>query len=116
MFRLRFAIFAAATGTGLLCGCLNLFDHHHLFGHRETCAGPDCCAGGLAPDQEGPIVDNNTGAVPVLPGGPGAYPPPPGQGFLAPQNTVPQLNPTPRLVPQPQAPIMPYTPSDAGNR
>src|SRR5581483_11007580 len=107
MVRLRFAVLAGAAGMVLLCGC-NSLSHHSLLGRRNTCTGPECCGGGIVADQEGPIVD--AGNVPVIPGAPGGPTGIYGPGPLPP-NSVPQLNPAPRLVPQPQqSPTMPYTP------
>jgi len=103
MFRLRLAILAAGAAFVLRCGCLNLADHS-WFG-RRTCTGPVCCEGGVIGDHDGPIVED-AATLPPIPVGPGACAP----GPLVPQNSVPQLNSPPRLVPQPQAPIMPYTP------
>jgi len=103
MVRLRFTILAGAAGMVLLSGCDSL-SHHSFLGRRSTCTGPECCGAGIVPDQEGPIVD--AGSVPVAPGVPGGYSPAP-----IPPSSVPQFNPAPRLVPQPQqSPTMPYTP------
>lgn len=102
MVRLRFKMLAGA-GLALACGCDSLC-HFSLLRHRETCT-PECCSGVVA-DQEGPVLD--AGSVPVAPGNlPPGYAP-----RTLPPTAVPQLNPPPRLVPQPQqSPTMPYTPS-----
>jgi hypothetical protein len=118
---------ALAVGFGLSCGCTSLCDHP-LFrrggcGCEGTtaasvpgcpCAGapgcgcaelvpgcPSCGQGGVPAYSDGPMLE---GAMPAP--GYGAVIAPP-----VPQGTVPPLAPAPRLVPQPQAPVAPYTPT-----
>jgi hypothetical protein len=122
MFRLRWPTLAATAGSVLLCGCCGF----SLFGRNcacPSCAGPSCgaagcdagcggcpdmgCCGLPAMGDTGPAID--VPPVPAYPPGP-AYPMP-GAPPLAPQQTVPDLNAPPRLVPQPQqSQPVPYQP------
>jgi hypothetical protein len=101
MFRLRFGPLAVAAGLGLVCGCLSLADRP-LLGLNPFWRAHvnDCCDAGAVSDSAGPVVEE---LGPALPPGSAAVP-------LAPQNTVPQLAPAPRLVPEPQSRTAPYNP------
>jgi hypothetical protein len=112
MLRARWATLAVAAGLGLT-GCsslsnLNPFRHRHA---SCPCEGGPCeAAGSLASEgpllgDDGPAVLPPTGPVVVPPAGPGLLAAPPGT-----TTPVPNLAPTPRLVPQATAPTMPYTP------
>src|SRR5262245_20085756 len=106
MVRLRLASVAMAASLGLVCGCLTL-PPCPLLGRLRCRPAPagECCEAGAAPACEGPMLDPGPAFVPPL-GSPGAMVNP----SLAPQNGVPSLAPAPRLVPQPQAQAIPYTP------
>jgi hypothetical protein len=109
MVRKRLAIYAATGALGLVCGCSNLCNYpvldrlaHPFRRNTESAEVPE----GVGPPLEecGPFV---------APGGPVVGPgmPVPGNGSgLVPQNTVPNLAPPPRIVPQPQSQPIPYVP------
>jgi hypothetical protein len=112
MVRTRLAALAAAAGLGLASGCAGLSEHS-LFSrcHGTTCSAPcDCCPAECASgfDFGGPVLDEGAPffgqpqfqSVPPM----GTPPAPPGE-------VMPQLTAPPRLVPQPQGPATPYTPS-----
>jgi len=97
MFRLRFTSLAVVAGLALICGCLSLADRP-LLGLNPFWRGhaSDCCES----ETSSPVAEE---FGPSLPPGTTAAP-------LAPQGTVPQLAPPPRLVPEPQARTAPYNP------
>jgi hypothetical protein len=105
MVRLRLANFVLAAGLGLACGCTTLSQCPLLERFRAHPAA-DPYNGGIVAEGEGPIVDGGPATEGLVPGGPplGAVP------SVTPQNTIPPLVTPPRIVPQPQAQPVPYTP------
>ncbi|HEY1860191.1 MAG TPA: hypothetical protein VGG61_07545 [Gemmataceae bacterium] len=111
MLRKSLAIAALAAGVGLSTGCMSspcerppLLSRLGLNGRAERRAAEVC-----SQPMDGPALEDC---------GPGCASPYPYNGeagmngTLTPQPGLPPLGPPPRLVPTPQAPGMPYAPSN----